>query len=202
MKMATGHCVLFVLVLAAALSIVVGVQAQAASAESSSSTKPRVSGSISVAEIAPRPEDVSSIDGIIKAFYDVITGPPGQPRQWARDRTLYIPGIRFVSMSVGKGGKPHAEVTTHQEYVDHSNARMVKEGFYEVELHRVTKRFGNIAHVFSAYETRLAKDSPVIGRGVNSIELFWDGTRWWIASAIWDGERQDNPLPKDLLPTD
>jgi hypothetical protein len=130
----------------------------------------------------------------------VICGPAGQPRQWARDRTLYIPGIRFVSMSVEKDGKPRAEVTTHQEYVDRSDAGMVKNGFYEVEIHRVTKRFGNIAHVFSTYETRRSKESPVSRRGVNSIELFWDGTRWWIASAIWDEERKDNPIPKELLP--
>ncbi len=147
-----------------------------------------------------RPEDVSSLDGIMDAFYDVISGPSGQKRDWARDRSLYIPGVKFVSMGVGKDGKPVPEVMSHEEYVKRSEPFLMKEGFFEKEVHRVTKRFGNIAHVFSTYEWRNTADGPVGGRGVNSIELFWDGTRWWIAGAIWDSERKDNPIPKDLLP--
>jgi hypothetical protein len=155
---------------------------------------------VPVPQIAPRPEDVATLDGIVKAFYDVISGPAGQPREWARDRTLYIPGMRFVVLSAGKDGKPTVEVSTHQEYVDENDARMVKSGFFESEIHRKTMRFGNIVHVFSTYEVSLKKDGPALGRGVNSIELFWDGSRWWIASATWETEREDNPLPKDLLP--
>lgn len=73
-------------------------------------------------------------------------------------------------------------------------------GFDEREIHRVTQRFGNIAHVFSTYETRAKPGGPILGRGINSIELFWDGKRWWIASAIWDDERPGNPIPKEYLP--
>ena len=62
------------------------------------------------------------------------------------------------------------------------------------------RRFGNIAHVFSTYEFRATERGRVQGRGVNSIEMFWDGQRWWIAAAIWDDERPDNPIPRDLLP--
>ena len=156
--------------------------------------------SVAVPTIPPSPADVRSIDGMINAYYEVITGPPGQPRQWSRDRTLYIPDLRFVAMGVDKAGKPVASVQSHQQYVDASNAMMVKEGFDEREIHRVTQRFGNIAHVFSTYETRRAPGGPVIGRGINSIELFYDGDRWWIANAIWDDERPDNPIPKEYLP--
>ncbi|MGH9148705.1 MAG: hypothetical protein ACRD1Q_18500, partial [Vicinamibacterales bacterium] len=46
---------------------------------------------------APRPEDVSTLNGIIGAFYDVISGPAGTPRQWRRDSSLYIPRVRFVA---------------------------------------------------------------------------------------------------------
>ena len=155
---------------------------------------------VAVATAAPRPEDISSIDGMVKAYYEVITGPAGQPRQWGRDRSLYIEGLRFVAMGVDKQGKPVATISSHQQYVDASNAMMVEKGFDEREIHRVTQRFGNIAHVFSTYETRQTPGGPVIGRGINSIELFWDGKRWWIANAIWDDERPDNPLPKEYLP--
>jgi hypothetical protein len=147
--------------------------------------------------LAPRPEDVGTIDGIIQAFYDVISGPAGTPRQWQRDSTLYIPRVRFVAMDV-REGRPVAAVMDHAEFVGRYNAAFVDRGFFEREIHRVTKRFGNIAHVFSTYEYRATEKGPVQGRGVNSIQLFWDGTRWWIAGATWDDERPDNPIPAEL----
>ena len=170
------------------LAGVAGLQAQ--------STTP---AHVEVPTVEARAEDVGSLDGLIAAYYDVISGPAGQPRQWSRDRTLYIPDIRFVSMGVGKDGKPVAHTMSHQQFVDASEPGL-KEGFYEKEVHRETQRFGNIAHVFSTYESRQKADGPVIARGINSIEAFWDGKRWWIASAIWDEERADNPVPAEYLP--
>ncbi|HWA16083.1 MAG TPA: hypothetical protein VG817_06615 [Gemmatimonadales bacterium] len=155
---------------------------------------------VTVPTIPADPRDVSTIDGIMKAFYDVISGPAGEPRQWSRDRTLYIPDMRFVSMDVDSSGKPVASVMSHQQFVDRSNPGLVKNGFYEQEIHRVTRRFGNIAHVFSTYAMRQTPTGPIFGRGVNSVQLFWDGTRWWIANATWDDERKDNPIPKEFLP--
>jgi hypothetical protein len=156
--------------------------------------------SVPVPPMEAKPADVSSIDGILKAFYEVISGPAGQPRQWSRDRTLYIPDVRFVSMSVDAQGKPVARVRSHQQFVDDSNPSLVAKGFEEKEIHRVTRRFGNIAHVFSTYEERQRSDGPVLGRGINSLELYRDGRRWWVASANWDEERPDNPIPKEYLP--
>lgn len=153
---------------------------------------------IDVAKIDADPKDVSTIDGIIKAFYETISGPKGQPRQWSRDRTLYIPDVRFVSMSE-QDGKIRASVANHQQYVNNTNGSFVKSGFNEREINRVVRRFGNIAHVFSTYEYT-NDDKTDKGRGVNSIELYWDGTRWWISAASWDDERPNNPIPKEFLP--
>jgi hypothetical protein len=166
---------------------------------SSAQTPEKTTSHVDVPTIAPRPDDVANLDALIAAYYDVISGPAGQPRQWSRDRTLYIPDIRFVSMSLGKEGKPVAHTMSHQQFVDASDKGLLA-GFYEKEVHRTTQRFGNIAHVFSTYESRTKADGPVIARGINSIEAFWDGKRWWIASAIWDEERADNPLPLEYLP--
>ncbi len=148
--------------------------------------------------VLPRSEDVTTLDGIIKAFYETISGPIGRPREWERDRTLYIPGVRFVSTNV-KNGKPVIKVLDHQQYIDEANDVLVQKGFFEKEIHRIVKTFGNITHVFSTYESRYTIDGPVIARGINSIELFNDGNRWWIAAAIWDVERIDNPIPSDML---
>jgi hypothetical protein len=155
---------------------------------------------VSVPDVPANAEDVKDIDGVMKAFYEVISGPAGKPRQWSRDRSLYIPGVRFVTMAEDKSGKPQATIVTHQEYVDSANASFVKHGFFENEIHRVTERFGNIAQIFSTYETREKGDGPVNGRGINSIQLYFDGTRWWISSVAWDDERPDNRLPPKYLP--
>ena len=151
-------------------------------------------------EIAPaeaNPADVGSIDGIIKAFYETISGGKGVPRQWSRDKTLYMPDVRFVNMSE-QDGKIRASVMNHMQYVNNTNEFLVAEGFQEREINRVVRRFGNIAHVFSVYEFSTASGKEK-GRGVNSIELFWDGARWWISSASWDEERPGNPIPKEFL---
>lgn len=143
------------------------------------------------------PKDVSTIDGIVKAFYEVVSGGKGVPRQWSRDKTLYTPDIRFVGMSE-KDGKINAGVMTHNRYVNGSNEFFVTEGFTEREINRVVRKFGNIAHVFSSYEF-FTEDKKESGRGINSLELFWDGTRWWISAVTWEEERPNNPIPKEFL---
>ena len=155
---------------------------------------------VPVARIAPRTEDVSTIDGIIHAYYDIVTIPKGAPRQWSRDRTLYIPDIRFVAIEPDKQKQLVPQIMTHQQFVDSSDAMLARTGFSEKEIHRVTERFGNIAHVFSTYESRNTPDGPILQRGINSLELFWDGKRWWIANAIWDNERPDSKIPAEYLP--
>ena len=155
---------------------------------------------VKINKIPADPKDVSTIGGMINAYYDVVSISKGQPRQWDRDHTLYIDDMRFVAMNVDKHGNPIPVIMSHQEFVDRSDPIMAR-GFYEKEIHRITERFGNIAHVWSTYESRDTADGPVTARGINSLELFWDGKRWWISNSIWDEERPDNPLPKEYLPS-
>ena len=152
---------------------------------------------VEIKTIEADPKDVLTIDGIIKAFYETISGGKGVARQWSRDKTLYMPGVRFVGMSE-QNGKIRTSVMNHNQYVNGANDFFVSEGFQEREINRVTRKFGNIAHVFSTYEfwTEGKKEKT---RGVNSIELFWDGTRWWISAVSWDEERAGNPITKEFL---
>jgi len=152
-----------------------------------------------VPTVAPRAADVATVDGVVKAYYDVITGPAGQPRQWSRDRSLYIPDLRFVATGVAQH-RPYARVMTHQDFVDESDSSFVRNGFFEREVHRVTQAYGSIVQVFSTYEEHRTVDGPVVGRGINALQLFWDGSRWWVASAIWFDEDPNHPIPKEFLP--
>jgi hypothetical protein len=152
-----------------------------------------------VETIAPRPEDVGSVDGILRAFYEVTNVPPGGPAEWARDRTLYVPWIRFVSLGSGTSGRPTAKVWTHPEFVE-ATEPLVKKGFTEREIFRTTRRYGNMVHVDSTYEVLVGTGNPVPGRGVNSLDLYFDGTRWWVASVVWQSEDATHPIPPELLP--
>lgn len=152
-----------------------------------------------VATVAPRPEDVSSVDGILRAYYEVTNVPPGGPAQWERDRTLYVPWIRFVSLSSGASGRPAAKVWTHPEFVE-ATEPLVKKGFVEREIFRTTRRYGNMVHVDSTYEVLVGTGNPVPSRGVNSLDLYFDGRRWWVASVVWQSEDAAHPIPPELLP--
>src|SRR2546426_12115675 len=85
---------------------------------------------VAVPTIPPRPEDVASVNGIIKAFYEVISGPAGQPPQWARGRSLYIPRGRVVATRGGKRGAYAAEMG-HQAVVADADPGCARGGFLE-----------------------------------------------------------------------
>jgi hypothetical protein len=153
---------------------------------------------VEVREVEPRPADVATIDGIVAAFYDVISGPVGHPRDWDRDATLYLEPMTFTIAGLDSAGKPVARTISKQQFVDESDAFLVESGFTEREIHRETRRFGNIAHVWSTYEWSTADGRT--GRGINGIDLFHDGERWWITHATWEPEREGNPIPAEYLP--
>jgi hypothetical protein len=146
----------------------------------------------------PDPADVTTIEGIVQAYYDVINGPPGAPRQWRRDSTLYMPAATFVSMDE-RDGKPVASVMTPEDFRRRYDAPFVKDGFFEIEIGHRIERFGNVAQVRSVYETRHVANGPVLGRGVNYLMLYWDGARWWITGAVWDDERPTVRLPASWI---
>lgn len=146
----------------------------------------------------PIREDVETLDGIIRAYYEVVSSPAGQPKQVERDHSLHHPKARVAVTGKGKDGKAFIRMMSLDEYYQ---GNVVSEtGFFEKEIHRQTLRFGNIVHVWSTYEWRTTENGPVEGRGINSIQLFHDGKRWWITSWIYDSERTDQPIPKEFLP--
>ncbi|HXJ07260.1 MAG TPA: hypothetical protein VNH65_19330 [Candidatus Acidoferrum sp.] len=148
--------------------------------------------------IVARAEDVSTIEGIVKASYETISGGVGVPRQWGRDRTLFDPNSRSVAVGVNsKTGAVTTHGMTEQEYADEEDASIVKNGFTEREIKHVIKRYGNVATVLSSYEGGDAAGKSKT-RGVNIFQLYFDGKRWWILSMVWDEERPGNRIPSEL----
>lgn len=147
---------------------------------------------------AAKPEDVGSIDAIITALYDVISGPAGQARDWDRMRSLFIPGGRLMPTGVRPDGSVVTRILEVNDYIATSGPMLERVGFREREIARRVEQFGHIAHVFSTYEGR-RETEPAPIRGINSIQLLNDGTRWWVVSVYWEAERPDNPLPQQYL---
>jgi len=146
-----------------------------------------------------RPADVGSIDAIVAAVYDVISGPAGQKRDWDRMRSLFIPGARLIPISQA-GEVKSARVLSVEDYILRSSAVLEKGGFFEREMARRMEKFGHIAHVFSTYESRRKAEDPApFSRGINSFQLMNDGKRWWIVTIYWEAEGPDNPIPPEYL---
>jgi hypothetical protein len=149
------------------------------------------------------PSDVESIDAIISAAYDVISGPAGLPREWDRERSLFFPGARLIPTATvaGRNDVELAPLILDVEgYIARVEPLFAKSGFYEKEIARRVEHFGSIAHVWSTYESRRDPSDPEpFMRGINSIQLFHDGNRWWILSIYWQHESTSQPLPNQYL---
>jgi len=148
------------------------------------------------------PRDVESIDAIIAAAYDVISGPAGQKRDWNRERSLFYTGARIVpTASVPRRNDVALEpqLLDVEGYIERAEP-LLKAGFYETEVARRTEQFGRIAHVWSTYESRHDPGDPApFMRGINSFQLFNDAKRWWILSVYWQHESSEHPIPQKYL---
>jgi hypothetical protein len=146
-----------------------------------------------------RPADVGSLDAIIAALYDVISGPAGQRRDWDRMRTLFVPGARLIP-SGRRADTAAIRMMTVDEYITGIGPQLEKSGFFEREIGRQTERYGGIVHAFSSYDSRrTAADPAPFARGINSIQAWHNGKRWWIVTIYWEPERPDNPIPARYL---
>jgi hypothetical protein len=145
--------------------------------------------------IPAAPVDVASLDAIMLAVYDVISGPAGQKRDWNRMRSVFTKNARLMPLAptgLRSGGV--------EDYIAVSGPRLEAEGFIEREIARRVEQYGNVAHVFSTYEARRQADGPVFARGINSFQLARHGGRWWVVSIMWQSETPQNPIPAHYLP--
>jgi len=148
------------------------------------------------------PSDVASIDAIVTAAYDVISGPAGKKRDWKRERSLFYPGARLIPTAVEAGRNDVGlapQMLDVEDYIARAEP-LLQKGFYEKEVARRVEQFGQIAHVWSTYESRHDPSDPEpFMRGINSIQLFNDGKRWWIVSIYWQHESAQHPLPEKYV---
>ncbi len=149
---------------------------------------------------AADPTDVESIDSIIEAVYDVISGPAGADRDWDRMRSLFVPDARLIPSYLTPEGEIGHQFMSVSDWINGATQFFSENAFFEVEIHRVEERYGHIAHAFSTYESRREAEGEPFTRGINSFQLLHDGQRWWIVNIYWQGETESEPIPTSYLP--
>jgi len=142
--------------------------------------------------------DVDSVEHLVAALYDVISGPAGT-RDWNRFRSLFYPGAHLIPTRREQDGKITARMLSADEYIQRAQAIFEKEGFFERSVANRTEIWDHIAHVWSTYESRHAQSEKPFARGINSIQLFHDGARWWVVNVYWEAEDQTHALPKKYV---
>ena len=175
---------------AASLIALAPCQAQSAMSQTDTSSPPPAAAA-----------DVRSMDAIMHAYYDVISGPAGN-RDWDRFYSLFVPGGRLIQTSRGApDGTPRTTVMTPQEFAQKLGPYFAKNSFYEKEIssHPVDT-FGAITQLFSTYAVMdAAGDAKPSARGIYSAQLFNDGKRWYLVSMYWDNERAGTAIPSRYL---
>lgn len=187
----------------AAMAIVGGAHAQPGQVQPAAPVGPASTAAATTPAATPaaRPADVATVDGIVAALYDVISGTAGQPRDWDRMRSLFAPEGRLMAVGARPEGVYALRAMTVDDYIARNAKAFATMGFFEREAARSTETFGQIVHVFSTYESRHARgDAEPFQRGINSIQLYHDGKRWWIVNVLWRAEDASLRLPERYLP--
>jgi hypothetical protein len=187
----------FLVLLALSLMCHTGLAGQASSQQPAPSpSHPQPKQDLSSRVPPAKPADVQSLDAILAAIYDVISGPAGE-RDWNRFRSLFVPEARLTSTTKASASSD-VRLFTVDDYIQRAGKYFASHGFFESAIVNRIDRFGNIAQVFSSYESRNAASEKPFVRGINSIQLFYDGSRWWVLSILWDEESPSNPLPAGM----
>jgi hypothetical protein len=151
--------------------------------------------------------DVDTVDHLMAALYDVISGPMGKQRDWDRFRSLFLPDGRLgriiadaPAATEQPARKGDVAFLTPDMYVERDDPYFKAHGFFERSIANRVEEFGNLVHVWSTYESRhAAGDAKPFARGVNSIQIVHAQGRYWLASVLWDDERPGLTLPQKYL---
>jgi len=150
------------------------------------------------AEAVPTAGEVASPEALVAAVYAAISGPAGE-RDWAHFRALFLPEARFTRTRPQPDGTRSVNSMSIDDFINTAGDYFKKEAFYESAVVNRISRYGRMVDALSSYESRHAPGEKPFARGINSMQMISDGTRWWMVSIAWDDERADNPMPKEFL---
>lgn len=154
----------------------------------------------------PQPPDVQEAaqtpEGLVEALYDMVSFGPGPEPDWEMFRDVFLEDAVLVFSP--RGDRPMRVMDVDGFIRDWEeffrDAGLESTGFTETIGGLEVRSYGHLAHAFVIFEPRLGPpDAPMRGRGLDSIELAYDGERWWIAAITTDFESPEDPIPGDFL---
>lgn len=159
---------------------------------------PRLSAqTTAVPEAAPACLPTRTLDELIKALDDAVSGPADKDRTCMR--ALLLPEARLSPMTKAADGAMAPHILTVDEWIE----AVRKRGstlLYERQVKVSSDQYGHIAHLWSKYEVRPTPNGNPEVRGINSIEAVKDGTRWRVMEILWQAETPGEPIPARYLP--
>src|SRR5690606_1664340 len=144
---------------------------------------------------------VETLDSTIETLYAVISGEKGETRDWELFKYLFMQNDKLIPTGKNQEGFFVARYMSPSDYISTSGSRLEEHGFFEKEIHRTVNTFGNMTHDCSTYEDYHSEADPEpFMRGIKSIQLLFDGHRWWVVNIYWSQETKENPIPTEYLP--
>jgi hypothetical protein len=135
-----------------------------------------------------------ALDRTLREMYTIISFSEGGEPDWQGMKKVFHPQARFTRIT--PEGIDYFDLQSFQTMAVEMLDCGVYTAFFEEEIARRAQIFGSLAHVLSAYETKRSPDAAsCLARGVNSIQLLWEGSSWRVLSLLWDeatpGKRLD-----------
>jgi hypothetical protein len=119
------------------------------------------------------------IEATVIAAYNVVSGPAGR-RDWNRFKALFTANGRIVS---------NGTEMTPEEFQKSVNDELQKTGLFEHPVATKIEQAGDVAQVWTRYESRHATTDPQpFARGVRAFQLVRSGEQWRIASLLMQPE--------------
>jgi hypothetical protein len=149
------------------------------------------------APAAPTCPATPTLDALVSALYAAVSGPANQDRTCFRD--VFLADAKLTPIVKKPDGSFGPRNLTVEDWI----SLVAKHGdvkFYEKGVLTKTEVYGNLAHLWSTYETREDPNGKPTARGINSIQVVFDGTRWKVQAILWQAETPETPLPAKYLP--
>jgi hypothetical protein len=139
----------------------------------------------------------ATLDDLIKALDDAVSGQGNKDRTCLRDVTL--PQARLSPMTKAPDGSFAPRILAVDDWIN-AVAKRGGQAFYEVQVKVKTETYGHLAHLWSTYEIRPTPDGKPEMTGINSIQAAFDGTRWRVLSVLWEPSTTAGPVQEKYLP--
>jgi len=145
--------------------------------------------------------DFDAPEGPTLRLYELISGPAEQERPWGEIAELYWPGARLRLEVEREDGSVRSCDWSVDEFARDAAEHYRRAGFWENEIFRRVGHYGNIAHIFSTYESRVGTpNGPPTARGVSSVQVLRRNGQWKIAGIVFHIEQPHLPIPDEYLP--